>query len=679
MKKIFFLLIALLSLSTTLAAREVLSINDNWKFYFSSENSADYARTISLPHTWAYGNSNMLLSSQPSTANYIREIFVPKEWEGRRLFVKFYGVESVADLSVNGRYVGEHRGGATAFTLEITSLVNFNESNRLHVVVNDAPQNDILPTSTEKNSYGGIYRDVELIVTDQTTISPLYYGSDGVFIEQHKISDHSAEGAVRVHLDSPSESTCQLAVSVFDPAGKIVFQKLTAKAKIGAEPVSIPYAILSPKLWGLDHPNLYRFEVKAIGISSSDLVVVESGFRSIEMADTALLRINGEPIQIRSVALYHDYPHVGGAASARDIEADVALIDEVGANTIRSMTHPHHQYLYDLCDRDGRLVWIDTPLSRASFLSDVAYYPTERFHAQGLQTLREIIAQNYNHPSVVMWGIYSLLTTRGDNPIEYIKELNAVAKLIDPSRLTIAESDQDGSINTITDLIIWRQMLGWNRGLFSDLEMWSDILHSKWSHLHSAVSYGQSGRIEQQSAAADYKSTSQYNVDTWMPEGRQRQFHEEYADRLLTDSLFWGVCLNSMFDFKSSRNALGENNSGLMSFDRRERKDIFHLYKAHWNKSEPTLHIADKRYRVTTDALHAISVYASDTLPPTLYTQFDTVVMDRRSPWHFTADSILLKDGLNKLVVQQGEMSDSVDIIKQESSRPQSMRGRGIR
>ncbi len=620
----------------------------------------------------------MLISNQPTTANYMRDLYIPSEWRDMRLFVKFYGVESVADLSVNGRYVGEHRGGATAFTFEITDLVSYDETNRLHVVVNNAPQNDILPTSTEKSDYGGIYRDVELIITGQTAISPLYYGSDGVFVEQRNISESSAEGVVQVHLDSPAESFCQLAVSVFDPQGDVVFQKLTAKAKIGAEPVAVPYAILSPKLWSPREPNLYRFEVKAIGASSSDLVVVESGFRSIEMIDTALLRLNGEPIQIRSVALYHDYPHVGGAATARDIEADIALIDELGANTIRSVTHPHHPYLYELCDKQGRLVWIDTPLSRAPFLSDVAYYPTERFHAQGRETLREIIAQNYNHPSVVMWGIYSLLTTRGDNPVDYVRELNALAKEIDPSRLTVAESDQDGEINVITDLIIWRQTLGWSRGLFSDLNMWSKILHNKWSHLISGVSYGQSGRIDQQSAPADYKNSNQYNGETWKPEGRQRQFHEEYANRLLPDSLFWGVCLNSMFDFKSSRSALGENNSGLVSFDRRERKDIFYLYKAHWNKSEPTLHIADKRYRVATDTLHSISVYASDTLPPTLYTQFDTIIMDRLTPWHFTADSIRLSDGINRLVVRQGEMVDSVRIVKQESARPQP-RGRGMR
>ncbi|MFI3279025.1 MAG: glycoside hydrolase family 2 TIM barrel-domain containing protein [Rikenellaceae bacterium] len=664
MRKFYTFLVAILALSSHLEAREVIAINDNWRFYFSSENSADYARTISLPHTWDYDQSSSIILAQPSMGNYIREIYAPQQWSGKRIFIKFYGVHNVADISVNGRYVGEHRGGSTAFTFELTPFITLGQSNRVHVMVNDAPQNDVLPTSHEEDLYGGIYRDVELIITEKTAISPLYYGSDGVFVQSEKVSDELVEGVVKVHLNSSQSSTCQLTVAAFDAEGNVVFQKSVGKAKISDSPAEVPFSIASPKLWSPDSANLYRFEVTASDSDASDEVVVTTGFRSIDVPVNGQLLINGVSTPFRSVALYHDYPHVGGAATRRDIDSDMAFIEEIGANAIRSASRPHHPYLYELCDQQGKMVWIDFPLIKAPFLSDVAYFPTEAFHEQGRETMREIIAQNYNHPSVVMWGVFSLLTTRGDNSLPYIKELNSLAKQLDPSRPTVAVSDQDGAINTITDLIVWNQTIGWDRGHFTDIDMWSNSLHTQWSNMRSAVIYGQNGRIDQQAEPSGYKSTNQYNAATWKPEGRQRLFHEEYSKRILPDSLFWGVCINTMFDFKSSRNALGENNSGLVTFDRRDRKDIFYLYKAHWNPEDPTLHIADSRRLIASNATYTLTVYASDSVAkPMLYTRTDTVALERVAPWQYQAKEITLDAGRNKLVVRQGELADSVTVI----------------
>ncbi|MFI3280564.1 MAG: glycoside hydrolase family 2 TIM barrel-domain containing protein [Rikenellaceae bacterium] len=678
MKRLFLLIFLFVAAAEGLAAREVIAINNNWKFYFSSENSADYARTISLPHTWTYEQSRVLVSTQPTTANYHKSLYLPAEWAGKRFFVKFYGVQSVGDVLVNGRYVGEHRGGATAFTLEITDYITTGQENRVHVIVNNAPQSDILPTSQEEDIYGGIYRNVELIVTDKTAISPLYYGSDGLFVESTSVDEKAAEGTVRVHLNSRVSNQCQLTVSAFDPSGKVVFQKIIAKAKIGEAPISVPFTVDAPQLWSPEEPNLYTFVATLSDGDFSDKVEISTGFRSIELVENGFMKINGEPVQFRGVSLYHDYPHVGGAASPGDIDADMAIIEELGANAIRSVTNPHHPHLYDLCDAKGKLVWIDFPLVKAPFLSDIAYYPTDQFHKQGRETLNEIIAQNYNHPSVVMWGIFSLLSSRGDNSIPYIKELNALSKNLDPTRPTVAVSDQDGEINAITDLIVWNQTLGWDKGLFTDIDVWSSMLHAKWSSMRSAVVYGQNGRLDQQSSPEEYKSTNQYNSHTWKPEGRQRLFHEEYAQRLLPDSMFWGVCLNSMFDFKSSRNAQGENNSGLVTFDRRSRKDIFYLYKSQWNESQPTLYIADKRNPVTKSNLHSVKVYASEGQEPILCTQSDTLPMKAVAPSQFVADSVALLVGPNKLVVRSREAADSVVVILEAPASISTTLTRGV-
>ena len=189
MKRYIIALLIMVS-ATAAAARTVYSLNDNWQFFYKLETSSDYARHISLPHTWnldALAGSGHYLQT---TANYSRDIYVPSEWSGKRLFLKFYGVQSIADVFVNGHHAGEHRGGWTAFTFEITPFIQYGQNNSLVVVVSNAYQNDVLPTSSEVNLYGGIYREVELIVTEQTTVSPLYYGSDGVLINQLNFADN---------------------------------------------------------------------------------------------------------------------------------------------------------------------------------------------------------------------------------------------------------------------------------------------------------------------------------------------------------------------------------------------------------------------------------------------------------------------------------------------------------
>ncbi len=676
--KRFLVLAILATLSfTSLTARQVVSLNDDWRFYFTSENSADYARSISLPHTWSYDSARSLVTTQPTTANYLRTLYVPQEWDSKRLFLKFYGVESIAELFVNGQYIGQHCGGATAFTFEITSKVKAGDDNRIQVIVNNAPQNDVLPTSREEDNYGGIYRDVELIVTDKSAVSPLFYGSEGVLIQPNEVSEQIAAGVAKVYLSSTVSTQCNISFSVLSPEGSVVYQRLFNKARISDEPIDIPFSVAKPELWSPSSPSLYTFVVDVTDGAMRDVVSVKSGFRDININRSELISINNNPTQMRAVTLMHDYPNIGGAASMRDVATDVELVQELGANLIRSAHHPHSKHLYDICDREGIFVWIDFPLVKAPFLSDIAYYPTAAFKEQGIETLHEIIAQNINHPSVIMWGVFTLMSSRGDDPTPYIKEINALAKSLDPSRPTVAVSDQDGDINSITDLIVWKQNIGWSRGSYSDIEMWSDILHTDWKNLRSAVAYGESGRYDQQSSDANFRASSSLNATTWFPESRQRKFHEEYYERLATDSLFWGICLTNMFDFKSTRNSMGENNSGLITFDRRDRKDIFYLYKANWNSTEPTLHIAARRERTVNNAMHTIRVYASGEQTPTLLVNGDTVRVKSRAAAQFVADSVPLRNGVNRVVVYQDDQIDSTHLVLQPATTAPTFGRRG--
>ena len=651
MKRYIIALLMILGVASS-EARTVYSLNDGWQFFFKLETSSDYARHISLPHTWnldALAGKGEYLQT---IANYTRDIFVPNDWANKRLFVKFYGVQSIADVFVNGHHAGEHRGGWTAFTFEITPYLKYGENNSLVVVVNNSYQNDILPTSSEINLYGGIYRDVELIVTERTTVSPLYYGSDGILIHQNNITDTSVDATAAVYVTAVEDKSCDMTITVQAPSGETVFSRFM-KARIEPNtPVNIPFRIDEPLLWSPEEPNLYTVNI-GIGPRQEDVVSVVTGFRKIEYTPSAL-KINGKVTPVNGVSLYHDRAAVGSALRTRHYDEDLAQIRDIGANAIRSVTAPHSQYLYDCCDQNGTLVWIDTPFTRAPYLSDVFYYSTEKFKQNGLQQMREVIIQNYNHPSVVMWGIYSLVWLRGDNILDYVKKLNSTAKQLDASRPTVACSNQDGDINFVSDLIVWQQDLGWERGAFDDLKLWRDGLSKDWSNLRSSVAYGESGSIDQQTDVAMKPATID---ERWLPERWHTEFHEQYAQRLAQDSLFWGVWVNNMFDFGSVRHNDGISRKGLVSFDRKDQKDAYYLYRALWNKKSPTLYISEKRRNIRQDSVQTIKIYSSAKDAPVLTVNKEAVKINQTAPCQYVSDPVVMH-GRNVVEVKAGELND---------------------
>lgn len=637
-------------------ARQTFSLNDNWQFFFKVETSSDYARNISLPHTWnldALAGQGEYLQT---TANYSREIYIPTEWSNKRIFIKFYGVQSIADVFVNGHHAGEHRGGWTAFTFEITDHLRYGDNNSLVVVVSNAYQNDILPTSSEENLYGGIYRDVELIVTEPTTISPLYYGSDGVLIHQNSISSNEVNATASVWITTLQDKACDLSIVVRAPSGEAVFTKYV-KGKIEPNhPINIPFTIEEPMLWSPKEPNLYTVTI-GVGMRYEDTVCVTTGFRTIEYTDKGL-KINGEYTPIHGITLHHDRAAIGSALRTRHYDEDLEQIADIGANAIRSATAPHAQYLYNRCDDLGLLTWIDIPFTRAPYLSDIFYYATNKFKQNGLQQLHEIVLQNYNHPSVVMWGIFSLIWERGDCVLDYVRELNSTAKRLDPTRPTVACSNQDGDVNFITDLIVWQQNIGWERGSTEDLAIWREKLYNDWGHLHSAVAYGEGGSIDQQT---DEDMKPARIIERWLPERWQTEFHEGYAKHIAPDSIFWGVWINNMFDFGSARHTGGVSQRGLMTFDRKDCKDAYYLYRALWNEKQSTLHLTEKRRNIRQDTIQQVKFYSSAKQQPILMVNDDTVAVKQIAPCQFISDSIIMH-GRNKVVVRAGELSDAATI-----------------
>lgn len=629
-----------------LSAREVYTLNNSWRFFFKDENSSDNARHIRLPHTWNTDAMSEGGSLRQTTANYRRTLFVPQDWQGKRLFLHFGGVMSVAQVFVNGDLIGSHHGGRTAFTMEITDAVHYNSDNTLLVEVSNAHRSDVLPTSTVENLYGGIYRDVELIVTEKTTVSPLYYGTDGVLIHPTKVTTESVEGNVQVALLGKKDALCNVTLDVVSPDGYVADTK-SVKAKIDGKLLSIPFIVDNPELWSAHHPALYRVDV----VVGNDTVSVDTGFRRLEITPEKHIALNGKRVAIQGVNLYHDKCVVGNALTESDYGAIFDNICEMGANAVRSVSGPHAQGFYEMCDKNGVLVWIDSPLVQSEFLSDIAYYSSEEFESNGKEQLKEIVYQNINHPSVAMWGVFSLLKGRSAKLLNYVRELNSLTKTLDPSRPTVACSNQDGDINFITDLIVWQQNLGWENGVFEDLEMWQSALKSNWSHLAQAVCYGESRAKARYGNSHGSYSFPQKVSDSW-----QTAFHEGYITRV-DKELFWGVWVNSMFDLGAVRYSGGVINSGMIAFDHNQKRDAFYLYKTLWNKQSPTLHIVSKNREVRAKNSQVIKVYSSNGIP-TLTINGDTIKLNNLTEGIFFTDSLVLS-GQNNVVVQTPEQRDS--------------------
>ena len=651
MRKFVLFISLVLGLTLSVEARDVYTLNDGWRFFFQNDNSSDKARNVTLPHTWNATSATEQGGYTQTTAKYLRTLQVPSEWSGKRLFVRFHGVQSVADLFVNGSHIGEHRGGHTAFTFEITDKVNFGSKNSLLVTVSNAYHNDLFPLSSEATLYGGIYRDVELIVTDRTTIAPDYYGTDALFVHQSEVTAERVSGTVQVMVSGKKDSTCALSVELVAPDGYVSTEK-HLKAKIDGKLLTIPFSLESPVLWSQNNPNLYTVRASV----GDEVVEVKTGFRRIEITADKKAQINSRRVYIHGVTLYHDRWPVGTALSAEDYAADLRLIEEMGANAIRSATGPHAQSLYDECDRRGILVWIDSPLVRAPFMGDMAYYPTPRLEENGVEQLKEIIYQNINHPSVIMWGIFSQLRGSAKAQLDYVKKLNTLAKKCDPSRPTVACSNSDGEINFVTDLIVWRQSVGWSRGSTTDLEVWQGALKKSWGHLAQAVCYGESGVRGLYASDMPMAERAKQHL---VPESVQTRFHEQYA-RFVNEELFWGVWLNTMFDFGAVRHTSGVCNTGLVTIDHATRKDAFYLYKVLWNYGANTLHIVGKHCASRDSEEQTFTVYSSGERPQ-LTINGDEVKLSQHGRGVYRSEKIRLS-GINVVKATAGGMSDSMEL-----------------
>ena len=580
--------------------RQKLSLNNNWDFYYSYDVTTNAIKTnVTLPHTWnanapAEGGANYRRES----GTYQKKLIAKTSWKKKRLFLYFEGANSVADVFVNQHFVGEHSGGYTAFCMEITKYINYDKENLLTVQVSNAHRTDVLPLAGDFNIYGGLHRPVSLIVTNPDCITPLDYASPGVYITQQVVNHQQAKITVATKLSTASiGKTFKVKTSIIDAGGKMVAFK-TSSVHVSQKQVLQSLTISHPHLWNsIADPHLYQAKIELWdGKQLLDMVTQSIGLRFFKVDPDKGFFLNGRHLDLRGLGLHEDVEGRGSAFVKEDYERDISLVKEIGANALRLTHYPHGQYLYDMCDQNGIILWSEIPLVGPGGYTGYGYAHTPDLENHARQILTEMIRQNYNRPSICFWGLFNELKLNYDDPRPFLKTLNQLAKKEDATRLTTcATFIDDSSFNEVSDLIAWNKYFGWYGGEFDDVGSWADTIHKKFPNKPIGVSEygaGASPFIHMQNISKPV-ADSKFHPEEW-----QTLFHESNWKQLKERPYIWGKFIWVLSDFGSAIRNEGDkpgiNDKGLVTYDRKIKKDAFYFYKANWN-ANPLLYIADRR------------------------------------------------------------------------------------
>lgn len=586
----------------TLAQRENILINQDWNFRFSHQVDKNSSRRVDLPHTW---NAQDALSGKPDykrgIGNYDKKLFIRSEWKGKRLFLRFEGANCVSNVFINGKQIGEHRGGYGAFIFEITDKVNYGKDNTVLVRVNNGEQLDVMPLVGDFNFYGGIYRDVHLLVTEDICISPLDYASPGVYLFQQHVGEKQAAVLARINLSNgtehPRQATLRLQVKEGD---KVVYQadkKVTVAPHTSVQPEEMSFTLLNPRLWnGREDPFMYQTVITLVKDGKEiDKVEQPLGLRYYATDADRGFFLNGKHLPLHGVCRHQEWAEVENALRPMHHEEDTRLMLEMGVNAIRLAHYPQATYMYDLMDRNGIVTWAEIPFVGPGGYADKGFVDQPSFRENGKEQLKEMIRQHFNHPSICFWGLFNELKENGDNPLEYIKELNVLAHQEDPTRPTTSASNQGGAINFITDNIAWNRYDGWYGATPATLASWLDKTHQAHPEIKIAISeYGAGASIYHQQDSLVQTSPGSW----WHPENWQTEYHIQNWKIISERPYVWGSFVWNMFDFGAAHRTEGDrpgiNDKGLVTHDRKVKKDAFYFYKANWNP-EPMVYIAGRR------------------------------------------------------------------------------------
>ncbi len=600
--------------STFVESGELQRITD-WKFVKGDIDVADNSVSwtdVTVPHTWnaADGQDGDTYYRGPG---WYKTIIKQNQINtDKRTFIRFNAVGTEADVYLNGDEVGSHLGGYTAFCFELTDFLHENQDHELYVRADNSYRPDVAPLSGDFTIFGGIHRPVEIISKNILCISPMDYASPGVYISQKNVNSANAKLGIRVLADngSTAHANVRIRVAIADVNDKVVAEGYkSAIAGAGTVvPIETEVTINQPHLWhGVEDPYLYTVKVELQHDGDKvDEYNKRVGLRYYSVDPDNGFFLNGQSYQLRGVNCHYDREGKGAALSDDDIFEDYKLINEIGANTLRMAHYPHAWLSYEICDQLGIMAWAEIPL-----VNQITH--DSGFASNARQQLMEMIMQNYNHFSIFAWSLSNeMYHQQTDDPIPLLNELNDVAKNEDPYRLTVlATNHRIEELNNITDLLAYNKYPGWYNMEPDEMDQAMDQYNESGNNRGIAVSeYGAGGSILHQDQLLQRISPGGH----WHPEQWQAYLHECHYEDIYNTPGCWGSFVWNMFDFSSdSRDegaAPGVNDKGLVTHDRKNRKDAFYFYKANWSTG-PVLHLTSKRNLVRVDADTIVKVYTN--------------------------------------------------------------------
>jgi beta-galactosidase len=589
---------------------------ENWKFLKGITNDAENPifddaqwQNVKVPHTYSMDAINDIGYYKGEV--WYRTMFeVPSSMNEERTYIRFEGVGQEAIVYLNGKKIGTHIGGYSAFCYEITNLIKNKGQNVLAVNVTNAPNFKRIPVDDALfNHYGGIYRPVQLFSTPKIAITPTYFASSGVFVEATKVTPDKAQMEVRTHLSAiDNQPNSILKYSLKNAKNKVVFEKTKPLNTISKDTIIVSqFEIENPILWnGRINPHQYTLDVQLITDSSVDKVSQKFGIKTFAIDGDKGFILNNKEYRLNGVSKHQEWEQVGPAVSDENLVADMDLIDEIGAASLRLSHYQHSDKTYELADEKGLLVWSEIP-----FVHDWS----SREGGNANQQLKELILQNYNHPSIFAWGLWNEVRSwNGDKApaVVLTKELNKLAHKLDKTRLTTSASDRGmvDDMGGITDLQAWNKYFGWYGNSIEEMATWLDKSHREHPEIKIGLSeYGAGGNIKHQDITKLDKPKG-----NCFPEMEQSRYHE-ITWKILKDRPFvWATFVWNMFDFSVAGWNRGGvknlNHKGLVTFDRKTKKDAFYFYKANWSKA-PVLYIAERRFVERTNPAATVKVYTN--------------------------------------------------------------------
>ena len=607
--------------------KKIISLNKDWVFCKEGEKE-----NVNLPHTWngVDGQGGTDGTYYRGACTYTK---ILPQYSGK-VYLEFKGANSVCSVLINGKEAGKHEGGYSTFRFDVTNLLT-SPKNFLEVTVDNGEHKEVYPSFADFTFYGGLYRDVNLIYdVPDVHFSLDDCGSKGVYVTAE------ANGTVKVKsIISNYRTGVEVLYEVLDKEGNVVaFAKDKGKLKVE-----------NPILWnGMKNPYLYTLRATLYeGGQLIDEVKLRFGFRTIAFDNNKGCFLNGEYIKLKGVSRHQDRENIGNALTMEHHLEDLEIIKEMGVNSLRLAHYQQSGDFYDLCDEMGFLVWAEIPvISRFK----------KKAQDNALNQLEELIKQNMHHASIFCWGVQNEITIASENKavVEAIKELNEYSKMLDPSRVTTCAQfsmcSSKSELNRITDILGYNHYFGWYMKTCSGLDEWLAKFREENPEVKLCLSeYGAEavlGYFSDKPVQGDYS------------EGYQALFHEHYAKTIMDSEWMWGSYVWNMFDFGSAvRNEggiRGRNNKGLVTFDRKTKKDAFYLYKAYWS-DEKFFHLVGERYNLRKIGEQSFRVYSNcDKVVMKVNGKQKTVTADKV----FVFDGFEIKEGENKVVVTADGMKE---------------------